>query len=139
MTRPALAIVMGGVLCGAVIAQAVPTDPSGTLPRPSKPIAAEAYPEIVAITYETQPGAASDPYNFTPHRPLLRTADLQYQLEDAAPGYQEPDYDDVGTSSPDPQITEEDDEAVEQPIEMTESPAPVEAETANIPSSPSIG
>lgn len=120
-TRPALAIVMGGILCGAVIAQAVPTDPNGTSPRPWKPTAVEAYPEIVAITYETLPGAASDPYNFTPHMPRLRVADLQYQLDEAEPAYPEPEYDHGDEGAPDPQIIEEYDEDGEEPVVVTQS------------------
>lgn len=128
-TRPALAIVIGGALCGAVIAQAVPTDLAGTSPRPWKPVEAQAYPEIVGITYETLPGAASDPYNYTPHRATLRIADMQYQLDDAAPGYSEPEYDEADYRNLDPQIIEDDGD--DEDPDVVALPEPVMGDTTS--------
>ncbi len=140
--HPALAIVAGGLLCGAVIAQAVPTDPAGSSPRPWKPVSAEAYPEIVGITYETIPGAASDPYNFTPRGPSWRTADLQYQLQDSIPGYVEPEYtpddmDDAAYARPDPQVIELEEEFAEPAAEfdVVMHPSPSDDE---MPSTPAL-
>lgn len=106
--RPALAIVLGGVLSGALVAQAVPTDPKGQSPRPWTQTAPDDYPEIVGITYETIPGAASDPYNFTPHRPTWRQASLADDQLGDIPGYSEPDYsEDSGSDYTDPQVPED--------------------------------
>lgn len=106
--NPALAIVFGGVLSGALVAQAVPTDPNGVVPRPWAQTAVEDYPEITGITYETLPGAASDPYNFTHHVSALRHATIDDHAFDDLPASHEADYaDDLQPYRPDPQLLED--------------------------------
>ena len=108
LTNPALAIVMGGALCGALAAQGVPTDIKGVSAKPGTPTAPESCPEIVGITYETLPGAASDPYNFTPRASGLRHARLPEASFDDPLGYSKPEYlEDPEFSQPDPQIIED--------------------------------
>ncbi len=120
--NPALAIVLGGVLSGALMAQAVPTDPNGISPRPWAQTATDDYPELSAITYETIPGAASDPYNFTHRVAQVRRTGIDEPTLTDLPDDSEPAYpDDPGLDYADPQVVE-DDEIIQ--VDEDEAPKP---------------
>lgn len=120
---PASALVSVGALFGALISQAVPTEPRHMAARPWQSPDPADYPEIVAVTYENIPG--QNAYPIASYARALRLEPASWALDPpSGPPADFPGYDTV-RYEPEPELIHEDHTAAADLDQTSEPDEPV--------------